>query len=154
MLQRIARLAIAAPRRILAVAILVMVAAAVFGIPAAKSLSAGGFQDPASESAQAGKLLSDKFGQSDQQLVIMLTAPDGAQSAKARNVATDIIAQVQGSAGVYNVVSAWAGPTAHPPLLAADLVSKDGKSGLIVANLKGGENNAQKYAKSIAARVV
>jgi uncharacterized membrane protein YdfJ with MMPL/SSD domain len=154
MLQRIARLAIAAPRRILAVAILVMVAAAVFGIPAAKSLSAGGFQDPASESAQAGKLLADKFGQSDQQLVIMLTAPDGAQSAQARSVATDIVTQVQGSSGVYNVASAWTGPTAHPPHLAADLVSKDGKSGLIVANLKGGENSAQKYAKSIAARVV
>ena len=154
MLQRIARLAIAAPRRILAVAILVMVAAAVFGIPVAKSLSAGGFQDPAAESAQAIKLLTDKFGQSDQQLVIMLTAPDGAQSAQARSVATDIVAQVQGSSGVYNVVSAWTGPTAHPPHLAADLVSKDGKSGLIVANLKGGENSAQKYAKSIAARVV
>ncbi|HXO57923.1 MAG TPA: MMPL family transporter, partial [Mycobacterium sp.] len=154
MLQRIARLAIAAPRRILSVAILVLVAAAVFGIPAAKSLSAGGFQDPASESAQAIKLLTDKFGQSDQQLVILLTAPDGAQSAQARSVATDIVAQVQGSSGVYNVVSAWTGPTAHPPHLAADLVSKDGKSGLIVANLKGGENSAQKYAKSIAARVV
>ena len=38
MLQRIARLAIAAPRRILAVAILVMVAAAVFGIPAASQI--------------------------------------------------------------------------------------------------------------------
>src|ERR1700744_6037730 len=154
MLQRIARLAIAAPRRILAVAILVMVAAAVFGIPAAKSLSAGGFQDPASESAQAIKLLTDKFGQSDQQMVIMLTAPGGAQSAQARSAATDIVAQVQGSAGVYNVISAWTGPTTQPPHLAADLVSKDGKSGLIVANLKGGENNAQKYAKSIASRVV
>jgi RND superfamily putative drug exporter len=154
MLQRIARLAIAAPRRILAVATLVLVAAAIFGIPVAKSLSAGGFQDPASESAQAIKLLTDKFGQSDQQLVIMLTAPDGAQSAQARSAATDIVTQVQGSAGVYNVVSAWTGPTARPPHLATDLVSKDGKSGLIVANLKGGENNAQKYAKSIAARVV
>ena len=61
---------------------------------------------------------------------------------------------MQGSAGVYNVASAWTGPTARPPQLAADLVSKDGKSGLIVANLKGGENNAQNYAKRIAARVV
>jgi putative drug exporter of the RND superfamily len=154
MLQRIARLAIAAPRRIIAVATLVLVAAAVFGIPVAKSLSAGGFQDPAAESARAIKVLTDKFGQSDQQLVILLTAPGGAQSAQARNVATDIVGQVQGSPGVYNVASAWTGPTAHPPHLAADLVSKDGKSGLIVVNLEGGENNAQKYAKSLAARVV
>ena len=125
-------------------------AAAVFGLPVAKSLSAGGFQDPASESAHAIKLLTDKFGQSDQQLVILVTAPGGAQSDQARRVATEIAGQVQGSDGVYNVVSAWTGPSpAHlgPAHLAAGLVSKDGKSGLIVANLKGGENNAQNYAK-------
>src|ERR1035441_4658157 len=112
MLQRIARLAIAAPRRILAIAALVMLAAAIFGIPAAKSLSAGGFQDPASESAQAIHLLTDKFGQSDQQLVILVTAPAGAQSDQARRVATDIVAQVQRSPGVFNVASAWTGPAA------------------------------------------
>lgn len=160
MLERIARLAIARPRRILAAAVMVLLAAAVFGLPVAKSLSAGGFQDPASESAQAITLLTDKFGQSDQQLVILVTAPAGAQSEQARRVATDIVNQVQGSDGVYNVVSAWTGPAAaagsdpHGAHLAADLVSKDGASGLIVANLKGGENNAQNYAKKIAARVV
>jgi putative drug exporter of the RND superfamily len=158
MLQRIARLAIAGPRRILAAAVLVLVAAAVFGLPVAKSLSAGGFQDPASESAQAIKLLTDKFGQSDQQLVLLITAPAGVQSEQARRVATDIVGQVQGSDGVYNVVSAWTGPAAaigsQGQHLAADLVSKDGKSGLVVANLKGGENNAQNYAKKIATRVV
>ncbi len=152
MLQQIARLAIAGPRRILAVAVLVLVAAAVFGLPVAKSLSAGGFQDPASESAHAIKLLTDKFGQSDQQLVILVTAPGGAQSDQARRVATDIAGRVQGSDGVYNVVSAWTGP--NPSRLVPGLVSKDGKSGLIVANLKGGENNAQNYAKKIASRVV
>jgi RND superfamily putative drug exporter len=160
MLQRIARLAIAGPRRILAAAVLVLVAAAVFGLPVAKSLSAGGFQDPSSESAQAIKVLTDKFGQSDQQLVLLITAPGGAQSEQARRVGTDLVAQVQGSDGVYNVASAWTGPTTAPGSdphrnhLAADLVSKDGKSGLIVANLKGGENNAQHYAKKIVTRVV
>ncbi len=53
MLQAIARLAIAAPRRIIAVGVLVFIAAAVFGIPVADSLSPGGFQDPNSESARA-----------------------------------------------------------------------------------------------------
>jgi RND superfamily putative drug exporter len=155
MLHRIARLAIAGPRRIIAAAVLVLVAAAVFGLPVAKSLSAGGFQDPASESAQAIKLLTDKFGQSDQQLIILVTAPAGAQSEQARSVATDIVAQVQESDGVYDVVSAWTGPAAASPShLAADLVSRDRRSGLIVANLKGGENNAQKYAKNIVDRVV
>jgi putative drug exporter of the RND superfamily len=154
MLQRIARLAIAAPRRILAVAALVMVAAAIFGLPVAKSLSAGGFQDPESESARAVHLLTDKFGQSDQQLVLLVTAPGGAQSTQARQVATDIVDQLKRSSGVFNVSSAWTGSAARPGHLAADLVSKDGKSGLIVANLEGGENNAQNYAKSLSAQVV
>jgi putative drug exporter of the RND superfamily len=154
MLQRIARLAIVAPRGILTVAGLVMVAAAIFGLPVAKSLSAGGFQDPESESAHAIQLLTDKFGQSDQQLVILVTAPGGAQSDQARRVGTDIVDQVKRSAGVYNVSSAWTGPAAIPRHLAADLVSKDGKSGLIVANLKGGENYAQNYAKAIGKQVV
>src|SRR6478609_8636604 len=78
-LQRIARLAIAAPRRIVAIAVLVLVAAGVFGIPVAKSLSAGGFQSPTSESAQAKKLLVDKFGLGDMELIISVTSDAGAQ---------------------------------------------------------------------------
>jgi uncharacterized membrane protein YdfJ with MMPL/SSD domain len=150
MLQRIARLAIAAPRRILAVAALVMVAAAIFGLPVAKNLSVGGFQDPTSQSAHALQLLTDKFGQSDQQMLIVVTAPAGARSPQARQTASDIVDQLKRSPSVFNVASAWT----SPPQAAAGLVSKDGKSGLIVANLKGGENNAQKYAKTLAAQVV
>jgi RND superfamily putative drug exporter len=93
--------------------------------------------------------LTDKFGQSDQQLVILVTAPGGAQSDQARRVATDIVEQLKRSAGVYNVASAWTGQ--HP---AADLVSRDGKSGLIVANLQGGENYAQNYAETLSKQVV
>jgi RND superfamily putative drug exporter len=149
-LQRIAHLAIAAPRRIIAVAALVMVAAAIFGIPVAKSLSAGGLQDPTSESAQATQLLSDKFGQSDQQLLITVTAPGGISSPAARGVGTDITDRLRQSPHVANVTSAW---TAQPQA-ASELVSKDGHSGLIVAVLDGGEANAQKYAKELSDQLV
>ena len=77
MLQRIALLAIAAPRRIVAVALLVMVACGIFGIPVAKHLSAGGFQDPTSESAQATKLLVDKFGQDQPESIAAVYAYRG-----------------------------------------------------------------------------
>src|ERR1700744_3329478 len=110
MLQRIARLALAAPRRILAVATLVLVAAAVFGIPVAKSLSAGGFQDPASESAQAIKLLTAKFGQRGHQLLRMLADPEGAQRAQARRVGTGIVPHVRGARGVDRVDRVWPDP--------------------------------------------
>ena len=97
MLQRIALLAIAAPRRIVAIAALVMVACGIFGIPVAKSLSAGGFQDPTSESAQATQLLVDKFGQGDMELVISVTdeARPRRPEPAARAVGTDIAAQLQ-----------------------------------------------------------
>ncbi len=147
MLQRIARMAIRAPRRIIAIGVLVFIAAAVFGVPVAKSLSPGGFQDPTSESARAIGVLGDKFGQSGQQMMIVVTAPGGTRSGQARTVATDLVGQLQRSPLVFdNVSSAW---TAPPPA-AADLVSTDGKSGLIVVNLKGGEIGAQKNAQTLS----
>src|SRR6478672_6745122 len=149
-LHRIALMAIAAPRRILAVAALIMVAAAIFGIPVAKSLSAGGFQDPTSESAQATQLLTDKFHQGDMQLLVTLTAPNGVNSPAATSVATDIVDHLKQSPHVAQVASAWT----VPPQAAAELVSRDGKSGLIVAGITGGENDAQKYAKALADDVV
>ena len=149
MLQRIAQLAIAAPRRIIAVAALVTAATAIFGVPVAKSLSAGGFQDPTSESARATRLLAEKFGQSDQQLLITVTAPDSATGERARAVATDTVDRLTRSAHVVGVSSAWT----SPPQAAKELVSRDGKTGLIVAVIEGGENDAQKYAKALADRV-
>ncbi|SON61187.1 Trehalose monomycolate exporter MmpL3 [Mycobacterium simulans] len=150
MLQGIARLAISAPRRIIGVGLLVFIAAAVFGIPVAEHLSPGGFQDPNSESAKAIKVLTDKFGQSGQKMLIVVTAPGGANSEPARKAGTDIVDQLQRSPLVYNVSSAWT----VPPAASADLISTDGKSGLIVINLKGGENDAQKNAQTLSDEVV
>ncbi|MEO6793906.1 MAG: MMPL family transporter [Mycobacterium sp.] len=150
MLHRIALLALAVPRRVLLLGLLVLIAGAIFGIPVADSLSAGGFQDPTSESAQATRLLTDKFGQSDQQLLILVSAPGGAESERARSVGTEIAGRLDRSPFVLNVTSPWT-----PPAWAASrLVSTDGTAGVIVANLKGGENDAQKYAQSLAEQLV
>lgn len=129
------------------------IAAAVFGIPVANSLSRGGFQDPNAESARAIKVLADKFGQSGQQMLILVTAPGGVGTERARAVGTDIVAELNHSPLVFNVSSPWTGPSADPKS-APDLVSKDGKSGLIVVNIKGGESNAQKNAQTLADEIV
>ena len=126
-----------------------MVAAGIFGIPVAKSLSAGGFQDPTSESARATQLLTDKFGQGDLQLLITVCAPDGFASGPARAAGTDIAAQLSRSSHVPSVASAWT----VPPEAATELVSRDGKCGLIVAGITGGKNNAQKYADTLSDEV-
>ena len=126
-----------------------MVAAGIFGIPVAKSLSAGGFQDPTSESARATQLLTDKFGQGDLQLLITVCAPDGFASGPARAAGTDIAGQLSRSPHVPSVASAWT----VPPEAATELVSRDGKCGLIVAGITGGKNNAQKYADTLSDEV-
>ena len=149
MLQRIAHLAISAPRRILAAAVLVAVVAGIFGILVAKSLSASGFQDPTSESSRATQLLTDKFSQGDVQMLITVTAPDQVLAPSARAVGLDVVDRLKRSPHVANVTSAW---TAAPGA-ATELVSKDGKSGLIVAGISGSENDAQAYAKALADQV-
>lgn len=153
MLQVITRLAIAAPRRIVGIAFLVLVGAAVFGLPVVNSLSGGGFQDPTSESARATEVLRDRFNQTDQQMLIVVTAPDGVRSESARRVATGIVDQLKRSPWVLNVASAWTMPPDRPQA-ASQLISKDNKSGMIVAGLKGGENDAQKYASTLTSDLV
>lgn len=150
MLQRIAQLPIAAPRRIIATAVLVMVACAIFGIPVAKNLSAGGFQDPTSESAKATQLLVDKFGQGDMELILSVHSDDGAQSPAARAVGEELVAELRAAPSVVDVTSLWNAP----PTAAPALVSEDGKTGLIVAGITGGESGAQKHAKELTERLV
>jgi len=148
-LRWIARLAITAPRRIVAVAAMGMVAVGIFGVPVAKHLSAGGLQDPNSESAKATQLLTDKFGQGDLQLLITVSTPDGFDSSSARATGTQIVDQLRRSTHVASVTSAWTAP----PLAANELVSRDGKSGLIIAGITGGESNDQTYAKTLSDQV-
>ena len=150
MLQRIAQRALRSPRWILAIAALLMVATAIFGIPVANHLSAGGFQDPTSESAHAGRILSEKFDQSDQQLLITVTDPAGVDDSRARIAGTDIAARLDASPNVLGVTSPWT----SPPAAAQELISKDGKTGLIVATVAGGEDKAQGYAAALAGEVI
>jgi RND superfamily putative drug exporter len=148
-LQAIARLALAAPRRIVAVALLIMVGAALAGAPIAKSLSSGGFQDPTSESWRASRLLSEKFGDGDMRMIIAVTSAAGVHSHAAGAAAADIVAQLSRLPFVTDVTSAW---TAPPPAARA-LISTDGKTGLIVAGITGGETGAQLYAKALCSRL-
>jgi putative drug exporter of the RND superfamily len=142
-LQAVARIAIAAPRRVIAATLLVMVATALFGVPVLKSLSAGGMFDPGAESSQASRLLSDEFGQGDLTLVVSVTSDGGVNSPAAREVGTGIVRQLQDSPDVGQVMSAWTSP------VTTALISKDLKTGLIVAGVKGDDNVAQARAKDL-----
>jgi RND superfamily putative drug exporter len=149
-LEGIARLAIAAPRRIIAIALLVVIGAAVFGIPVAKSLSPGGFQDPSSESAKGAALLADKFHQGGMEMLITVSSEPGVYAEPARAVGTQIVQQLGQSPYIAHVESPWTAP----PEAAAKLVSADLKTGLIVAGITGGESEGMKHAKTLADELV
>ena len=149
MLHRIAQLALAAPRRILVAAALLTAVLGVFGVPVAKSLSPSGFNDPGSESAHAAALLTEKFGQGDVQMLIVVSSPDGIDSPPVRDVGTGIVDLLKNNPHVADVSSAWT----TPPAGAADLVSRDRTAGLVVSGITGTEAEQQRYAKEISDQV-
>ena len=150
MLEGIARLAIRAPQRIITIALFVMVGAAVFGIPVANSLSAAGFEDPNSQSAHAASLLAEKFGQGDQQMLITVSSADGVQSSAARRAGNDIVRELLNWPYVVQVMSPWT----VPPSMSGSLISEDGKTGVIIVGITGGQSDAQANAKTVSDDVV
>ncbi|WP_425173916.1 MMPL family transporter [Mycobacterium sp.] len=149
MLDRVTRSLIAAPRRVLAATALIMVAGVVFGVPVVKSLSAGGFQEPSADSAKAAQVLADTFHRSDLQLIFILTAPDHADAASIRPVATYLQHELHESPFVTDVMSAWTSPTG----MADALLSRDHRSGLIVAGITGGDTAGQKHAADLTKKL-
>ena len=149
-LERLARLGIRAPRRIITLALFAMVAAAVFGLPVTHSLSAGGFQDPNAESTRAANILATTFNQGDTQLLITVSSDDGIQGGAAERVGTDIVRHLGSSPYVARVTSPWTAPQAA----STALISKDGKVGLVVASITGGGNAAGQHAEKLSDEVV
>ncbi len=149
MLQAIARLALATPRRIIGIALLVMVVSAIVGIPVTKNLSPGGFKDQTAESWRAAQVLSGKFGQGDMRLIVAVTSDAGVHSQAADAAAAQLVAYLASFPFVTEVKSAWT----MPPAAAQALISRDGKTGLIVAGIGGGESGAQEHTKTITDRL-
>src|SRR5258705_11234138 len=114
-LHRITLAAVAAPKRIIAAAALVMVACAIFGLPVTKVLSAGGFTDPASESAPAAGILASKVSQSDGQVLITLTAHGGGHSPEGTQTAAHILAGLKSSSHAIGAASFLTPPPVAPP---------------------------------------
>jgi len=149
-LSRIARMAVDSPRRVVIAAALLAVLIGAFGVPVADKLSPSGFQDPTAESSRAARLLTDKFGQGDVALVIVVAAPDRYDSPQARAVATEVIDTLNRSGHVSAVSSPWT----LPPPAGAGLLSTDQKSGLIVTGIVGTEAQQQRYTKELTDAVV
>lgn len=106
-------------------------------------LSAGGFDDPGSESGQAADLLEDTFGQSPPNLALLVTAPGGVDGAAAAEAGARLTEGLAGEAGVRDVVSYW---TSGQP----QLRSEDGDRALVLATIAGDETTVNERVGELA----
>ncbi|MGH8859615.1 MAG: MMPL family transporter [Jatrophihabitantaceae bacterium] len=147
MLTRLADLGIRAPRRVLAIAGLLFVLAAVYGVSAAAHLSSGGFSDPGAPSSRAADVLQKTFRTGDANLILEVTAPDITTSQTARSAGLDLVAAVTRAPHTSQVLSYWTVPHAQ----AGSLLSKDGRSALVLARVDGSDSTAPKRVAEITA---
>lgn len=145
MLTRLADLGIAVPKRVLALAGLLLVAAAVYGSSAAAHLSSGGFTDPGAPSSRANALLASRFHTGDTNLVLEVTAPGGANSTPARQAGSAAVAALQRSPYASQIASYWTAT----PIERRALISRDGAAALVVARIAGDDSSAPLRAAAI-----
>ena len=150
MLTRLAALGIRAPRRVLAIAGLLLVAAALYGGQAASHLASGGFYDPHAASWQARNALESTFKAGDPNLVLEVSSPAGIDSPTARSAGLAIVADLRSQKYASQVTSYWTAPATE----AAGLRSKDGHAAVVVARVIGDDNSAPKRAAAIFSPLV
>ena len=125
-------------------AVAFVVLSVVFGAGVQEHLSTGGFEDPGAESSKAAELLQDDFGQQDPNLVMVLTAKNGnVDDPASAQAATDLTNQLSGEKYIAFAASYWTLQSAPP------LRSTDGKQGLLLANIKGTDDEVDETIDEI-----
>ncbi|UIX33058.1 MMPL family transporter [Streptomyces sp. GQFP] len=144
MFDRIAELAIRRSRLVLVVAVVATALMGVLGAGAFGKLLGGGFDDPASQSTRAAKVIDEKFG-GETNLVLLVRASDGRvdASAAARS-GQELVADLRAEKSLANVVSYWDTDTGI-----ADLRSRDGREAIVLAHVKGDETQQQENARAL-----
>ncbi len=142
MFHRLGLKIVARARLVLALSAVALVISAVLGVGAFARLLSGGFDDPASASSQAKGLLDQKFG-GEPDLIFLVHARAGTVDAPALTATGQALAQrLKADARLRGVTSYW---TTKSP----GLRSRDGTDALILANVVGDEQTADKNAKAL-----
>jgi RND superfamily putative drug exporter len=133
-LRRLALFVVNNARWVVVGALVFVVLAAAFGRDAASRLSAGGFEDPDSESVRtADDLLASFPAAGEPDFVVLVTARRGTvDDAVVADEGRRITAQLARDPAVVQAASYWTLANAPP------LKSTDGREALVVATLKGG----------------
>jgi putative drug exporter of the RND superfamily len=146
MLRKLATAIVERPRLVLGATAIFLVLAGVFGGGVSDRLGVGGFDDPGSESAAAGRFLDERFGASPN-LVLQVTAKNGDVDApEVAAKAAALTRWLQQEPDVKVVGSYWSGAP-------AELRSTDRRSALVLLHLSGTEEAAAKHTRQIVDRL-
>ncbi|WP_313673472.1 MMPL family transporter [Mycolicibacterium sp.] len=131
MITRLAAIAVRRPRTVLLAALAVVVLCAGLGVSVVSMLQAGGYASPAAEAANDS--VHRDFPGASPNFLVMVSSPDGADSADARAVGARVTAALHADADVVSVHS-FTDATSRPR---TTLIGRDGRDGLIVVDLAG-----------------
>src|SRR5262245_17552093 len=147
MLDRLARLAVARPKVVLAATLVLMIAALAYGSGITERLSGGGFYNNSSESQRAAAALEQRFHVGKPNLVILATHTGGGSVDDPAAVAAGeaLTQQLAATPGITTVSSYWG------PGQSELLRSKDGTKALIVAHVEGDEREFAAAARRFIA---
>ena len=139
MLNRLAVFTVRRPKVILIAVLALLGISIVFGATVTQKLGVGGFVDPAAESSQVADFLDQNFPTTPN-LVLEVIARDGAVEAPDVVAAADRVRQLVEAEPAAKMVGSFSHESA------ADLRSKDGRSGLILVHVGGTLDEATKTA--------
>ncbi|MGW8453715.1 MMPL family transporter [Streptomyces niveus] len=142
MFDRIAELAIRRARLVLVVAAVAVALMGAVGAGAFSVLKGGGYDDPASQSSRAGKVIEEKFGGETNLILLVRTAEGRVDSPAADRSGQALVADLKAENDLDNVLSYW--DTDSP-----DLRSEDGREAIVLAHVKGEKTEQEERAKAL-----
>ena len=139
MLHHLARFVVRRARLVLAATVVVLIAAAVLGVGAFSKLQGGGFEDPNADSTKATQLVTDRFGD-DADLVLVVDAGRPVDQAATQGRA--LTQQLTQDRELGSVASYWS--TGSPSMRSAD-----GQQAMVVASIPGDFDHQAEVAQRV-----
>jgi putative drug exporter of the RND superfamily len=147
MLARLGRFTVRHRKAVLVGTAVFFIVAGPLGGDVASRLSSGGFEDPDSESSRASDTIEDEFGNQTPDLVLLVTAKNGmVDDPDVVAAGNALTAELGSERGVDRAISYW--NLGNPP----PLRSGDGRQALVVAALRGDEDEVHDTAERLSPR--
>jgi RND superfamily putative drug exporter len=147
MLDRLGHFTVRHRKAVLVGTAVFFVVAAALGGGVASRLSSGGFEDPSSESSRAGDAIEREFGEQQPDLILLVTAKQGSvDDPEMAAAGRALTARLGSERGVARAISYW--DLGSPP----PLRSNDGRQALVIAALRGDEDDVHDTAEELSPR--